>query len=123
MQSDGFRDLGLTARGGDGCACCAPGAGAAGAHGAGHAGPAGVGSTGAGAGGAVTTLLVEGMTCAHCVASVTEELSEVDGVESVTVELVVGGASTVRVAGPGAGASEALQAAVEEAGYTLAPRS
>ncbi len=118
MQSDGFRDLGLTARGGDGCACCAPGAGAEDAHGAGHAGEAGAGAVGG-----VTTLLVDGMTCAHCVASVTEELSEVDGVESVTVELVVGGASTVRVAGPGAGASEALQAAVEEAGYTLASRS
>ena len=34
--------------------------------------------------------LIEGMTCSHCVASVTEELSAVDGVESVSVDLQVG---------------------------------
>lgn len=114
MHSEGIRDLGLTARGGDGCACCAPGAdrsGQAGTH----------GITGDGA---VTTLLVEGMTCGHCVSSVTEEVSEVAGVESVSVELVVGGASTVRVTASGDTEpdADALRAAVEEAGYTLAAR-
>ena len=44
-----------------------------------------------------TDYLVTGMTCAHCVSSVTEELSAVDGVDSVAVDLTVGGASTVTV--------------------------
>ena len=33
---------------------------------------------------------VQGMTCGHCVASVTEELSELPGVESVDVVLETG---------------------------------
>jgi copper chaperone len=48
--------------------------------------------------GAITQqYLVEGMTCSHCVASVTEELSDVAGVESVSVDLNVGGSSSVSV--------------------------
>ncbi|WP_368498711.1 heavy-metal-associated domain-containing protein [Herbiconiux sp. A18JL235] len=114
MHSEGIRDLGLTTRGGDGCACCAPGG-----HHSDHA--VALDTVGDGA---VTTLMVEGMTCAHCVSSVTEEVSEVEGVGSVSVELVVGGASTVRViaAGDARPDADALRAAVEEAGYTLAPR-
>ncbi len=42
-------------------------------------------------------LLVTGMTCGHCAASVREELSEIDGVEAVTVDLVAGGTSHVTV--------------------------
>ncbi len=66
------------------------------------------------------TLLVNGMTCAHCVASVTEELSEIDGVDAVDVALNPGGASsvTVRSASPIDPAS--IRTAVEEAGYSLA---
>ncbi len=64
--------------------------------------------------------LVEGMTCSHCVASVTEELTEVDGVERVAVELRPGAASVVTVTSTGPIADEAVRAAVEEAGYTLA---
>ena len=37
-----------------------------------------------------STYTVTGMTCAHCVASVTEEVSEVPGVEDVAVELATG---------------------------------
>ena len=33
---------------------------------------------------------VTGMTCEHCVASVTEEVAEVDGVTDVRVDLVTG---------------------------------
>ena len=46
-----------------------------------------------------TELIVEGMTCEHCVRSVTEEVGDVAGVESVAVDLpsgrltVVGGFS------------------------------
>ena len=58
---------------------------------------------------------VHGMTCDHCVLSVTEEVSEVAGVESVAVELESG-----RVAVTGSGYSDAAVAsAVAEAGYEV----
>ncbi len=60
---------------------------------------------------------VTGMTCGHCVASVTEEVSEVPGVEQVDVVLETG-TLTVTSAEPLDAA--AVQAAVEEAGYQLA---
>ena len=60
---------------------------------------------------------VIGMTCGHCVASVTEELSELDGVSAVDVVLETG-AVTVTSADPLDEA--AVRAAVEEAGYQLA---
>jgi copper chaperone len=34
-----------------------------------------------------TTYTVSGMTCAHCVLSVREEVGDVDGVEAVEVDL------------------------------------
>ncbi len=63
------------------------------------------------------TYTVTGMTCGHCVASVTEEVQEIPGVEDVQVALETG-ALTVT-------ASQSLddatvKAAVEEAGYQLA---
>ena len=64
-----------------------------------------------------STWTVTGMTCGHCVASVTEEVSEVPGVESVDVTLETG-ALTVTSAEPVDDA--AIRAAVEEAGYQLA---
>jgi copper chaperone CopZ len=64
-------------------------------------------------------LLVEGMTCDHCVMSVTEELTELDGVSDVRVRLVPGGASEVRVTSDTPVASDALRAAVTEAGYEV----
>jgi copper chaperone len=63
--------------------------------------------------------LVEGMTCSHCVASVTEEVSEIAGVESVSVDLRVGGASDVTVVSSAAVPLEGIRAAVTEAGYLL----
>ncbi len=63
------------------------------------------------------TFTVTGMTCGHCVASVTEEVSEVAGVENVEVVLETGQV-TVTSAEPVDDA--AVQAAVEEAGYQLA---
>jgi copper chaperone CopZ len=60
---------------------------------------------------------VTGMTCAHCVASVTEEVQEVAGVEGVDVDLATG-ALTVTTAGDLDDA--AVRAAVAEAGYALA---
>lgn len=66
-----------------------------------------------------TTLTVTGMTCQHCVASVTEELSEIPGVTGVEVDLVEGGDSPVRVLSDGDLDPAAVNAAVEEAGYTV----
>lgn len=64
-------------------------------------------------------LLVEGMTCEHCVMSVTEELSEIDGVTGIAVDLVPGGSSSVTVTSDAPVAPAALDAAVSEAGYEV----
>lgn len=59
---------------------------------------------------------VTGMTCGHCVASVTEEVAEVPGVETVTVDLASGRLDVV-----GADVADgAVLAAVTEAGYSAA---
>lgn len=60
---------------------------------------------------------VTGMTCEHCVASVTEEIGELDGVEAVEVDLASG---TVHVTSTQPLADAAVRAAVDEAGYQLA---
>ena len=63
------------------------------------------------------TYTVTGMTCGHCVASVTEEVQEIPGVENVDVVLETG-SLTVTSAEPVDDA--AVRTAVEEAGYQLA---
>ena len=60
---------------------------------------------------------VVGMTCGHCVTSVTEEVSQLPGVTAVDVDLASGGltvTSDVPVD------ETAVRAAVEEAGYEVA---
>lgn len=64
-------------------------------------------------------LYVEGMTCGHCVASVTEELTEVPGVKNVEVILNKGGTSKVTLVSDVTLDDEALRDAVSEAGYEL----
>lgn len=76
-----------------------------------------------GAAAATTDFLVDGMTCSHCVASVTEEISALSGVDSVSIDLKPGGSSTVSVASSSPIDAEAVRAAVEEAGYSLAGAS
>jgi copper chaperone len=66
-----------------------------------------------------TTVNVSGMTCGHCVMSVTEELSELAGVESVDVELVAGGVSPVTVTSSRELGDDEIEEAVEEAGYSV----
>ena len=56
---------------------------------------------------------VPGMTCQHCVNSVTTEVSAVPGVESVDIDLT---AKTVTVTG---GEDGAVRAAIDEAGYEI----
>lgn len=63
------------------------------------------------------TYTVTGMTCGHCVASVTEEVQEITGVENVDVVLETG-SLTVSSAEPVDDA--AVKSAVEGAGYQLA---
>ena len=63
------------------------------------------------------TFTVTGMTCGHCVASVTEEVQEIPGIEDVDVVLETG-SLTITSAEPVDDA--AVRTAVEEAGYHLA---
>jgi copper chaperone len=63
------------------------------------------------------TYVVTGMTCEHCVASVTEEVGELAGVRSVDVDLASG---RLQVTGQDV-PDEQVTAAVAEAGYSADP--
>jgi copper chaperone CopZ len=65
-----------------------------------------------------TTFTVTGMTCDHCRRAVTQEISAVDGVESVAVDLASG---TVTVTSDRPVDRADIAAAVDEAGYVLVP--
>lgn len=66
----------------------------------------------------ISNYTVTGMTCEHCVRSVTEEVGEIPGVTDVQVEL----AGPMVVTSDQPVDAEALAAAVAEAGdYTVAP--
>jgi copper chaperone len=62
------------------------------------------------------TYTVTGMTCAHCVSSVTEEVQEIAGVDQVDVVLDTG---ALTVTSSQSLDDDAVRAAVEEAGYQL----
>jgi copper chaperone len=66
-----------------------------------------------------TELGVQGMTCSHCVSSVTEELSRLAGVTAVNVDLVAGGISRVIVDSDTVLDGQQIEAAIDEAGYEL----
>lgn len=93
-----------------GCACCAP------APAADQAAPTADAVPSART---TATYQVEGLTCGHCATSVTEEITALDGVSEVHIDLVAGGASTVTVTAAEPLTTAAVRAAVEEAGYTL----
>ena len=66
---------------------------------------------------ATSAYTVTGMTCGHCVASVTEEVHEIPGVENVEVtletgELVITSATSID--------PDTVRAAVQTAGYQVA---
>lgn len=67
-----------------------------------------------------TTILVDGMTCEHCVRAVTDELSRLPGVTSVQVDLHAESTSPVTVTSESPLDPAGVRAAVDEAGYTLA---
>jgi copper chaperone CopZ len=61
------------------------------------------------------TYTVQGMTCDHCVVSVSEEVSEISGVEAVQVDRASG-----RLVVSGEGFSDDdVSAAVADAGYEI----
>jgi copper chaperone CopZ len=104
MNTNERNDLGLTSSAA-GCSCCATAPASASASIAGTI---------------VEEILVDGMTCSHCVASVTEEIAAIDGVKSVSVGLNKGGASRVTIHSAAPIDAVRVRAAVEEAGYALA---
>ena len=63
-----------------------------------------------------TNLKIKGMTCGHCVAAVTEQLSSIPGVSKVDVDLDSGLVAVISV---DALAQELIVSAVDEAGYEL----
>jgi copper ion binding protein len=65
-----------------------------------------------------TDYTVRGMTCGHCAASVTEEVTKIPGVTDVQVD-VAAGRVTVQADQPVA--ADAVAAAVDEAGYEVVP--
>jgi copper chaperone len=64
-----------------------------------------------------SSYVVTGMTCAHCVASVSEEVGEISGVSDVRVDL---GTGDVTVTSDRPLERAEVEAAVREAGYQLA---
>jgi len=101
----------LDTQDGDSCSCCSP------------ASDAQSQSTDAptGADEQAEAYPVTGLTCGHCVQSVTAELEKLDGVTNVAVNLVAGGTSTVSVTSAKPLDDASVAAALDEAGnYQLA---
>jgi len=67
----------------------------------------------------MTTISVKGMSCNHCVMSVTKALEAIPGVSSVKVDLLSGRAS-FEEAGPGAPVDLAVvKKAIEKIGFEV----
>jgi copper ion binding protein len=66
---------------------------------------------------ATYTLKVDGMSCNHCVMSVTKALEEVEGVKKAKVDLKKG---TAQVKGEEGISNDTLISAVKEAGFEAA---
>jgi copper ion binding protein len=64
-----------------------------------------------------TEITVTGMTCQHCVMSVTEEVSEISGVSAVDVRLETGAVTVLADREVG---TDEIVAAISEAGFGLA---
>ena len=63
---------------------------------------------------------ITGMTCAHCVQSVTEEVSALAGVSEVKIDLVNGGQSVMTLTTENGIDPSEVKAAVAEAGNYVA---
>ena len=66
-----------------------------------------------------TTVSVSGMTCGHCISSVSEELESLAGVETVDVDRNTGGKSTVTITSSQELSPSEIGEAVAEAGYLV----
>ena len=61
------------------------------------------------------TYSVDGMTCGHCIAAITDEVTKIGGVADVAVDLT---ANTVTVTGETLD-DAAVRDAIDEAGYSV----
>lgn len=66
-----------------------------------------------------TAYAVEGMTCGHCVAAVSREVTRIEGVTGVRIQLVPEGVSRVEVESSARVDRTRVAAAVAEVGYDL----
>lgn len=66
-----------------------------------------------------TTYAVQGMTCAHCVATLRTSLLTLSGVRDVSVKLVPGGDSSVSVESTEPPNRSAVRSAIAKAGFVL----
>lgn len=66
-----------------------------------------------------TTVNVSGMSCEHCINSVTEEISGLKGVEVVAVDLNAGGISEVTITSTLTLDPAEIGEAIAEAGYLV----
>jgi len=64
----------------------------------------------------ITSLKVKGMSCQHCVMSVTKALGQLDGVKNVQVDLAKG---EVRFDNTKEIASNRIEKAIRDAGYEV----
>lgn len=62
------------------------------------------------------TIFVSGMTCGHCINSVTEELSKINGVKKVEIDLAAG---KVDIDSNEEISKVKIEEAIQEAGYEL----
>ncbi len=65
-----------------------------------------------------TKINVEGMSCGHCVSSVTNEVRKLDGVTGVDVDLAAG---TVQITSETPLDEADVNAAIDEAGFEVTP--
>jgi copper chaperone CopZ len=65
-----------------------------------------------------TTVTIHGMTCGHCANAVETELAKIHGVTDVSADL---GTGSVTITSDTDVDSAVIAAAVDEAGYELAP--
>jgi copper chaperone len=66
-----------------------------------------------------TTVSVSGMTCGHCMSSVSEEIESLAGVEEVDIDLNAGGISPVTITSSQELSPAEIGEAVAEAGYLV----
>lgn len=65
------------------------------------------------------TFSVTGLTCNHCVMTVSRAVALVPGVTGVSIDLVANGESTLHVESADPIDADALGAAIDDAGYEL----